>query len=133
MSCPGNCNKLKFTITPIEQTLTFDMREPQTVGVTDIQIDGTSILDDGVANINLGQGLTFDNELKLSITDVEEVNPLQLSIPQQQTITLYVEQDGVLKKINLNNLDYSKIKVQDVEDLSKVNVNDIIFVNQGGQ
>lgn len=135
------CNTLKFNLTPLsinlsfgivepsDTNLSFGMNEPLQIGVTDVQVEGNSIVDGTIANLNLGQGLSFQNqELILTLNDTQEINPKNMSLNQQQGIKLFVEENGILKQVSLNNLDYSKIKVQEVEDLSEVNVGDFIFV-----
>ena len=135
------CNTLKFNLTPLsinlsfgivepsDTNLSFVMNEPLQIGVTDVQVENNSIVDGTIANLNLGQGLSFQNqELILTLNDTQEINPKNMSLNQQQGIKLFVEENGILKQVSLNNLDYSKIKVQEIEDLSEVNVGDFIFV-----
>lgn len=135
------CNTLKFNLTPLsinlsfgivepsDTNLSFGMNEPLQIGVTDVQVEGNSIVDAAIANLNLGQGLSFQNqELILTLNDTQEINPKNMSLNQQDGVKIYIEENGILKQVSLNNLDYSKIKVQEIEDLSEVNVGDFIFV-----
>lgn len=135
------CNTLKFNLTPLninlsfgmdepsDTNLSFEMDEPLQIGVTDVQVEGNSIVDNAIANLNLGQGLSFQNqELILTLNDTQEINPKNMSLNQQDGVKIYIEENGILKQVSLNNLDYNKIKVQEIEDLSKVNVGDFIFV-----
>lgn len=135
------CNTLKFNLTPLsinlsfgivepsDTNLSFGMNEPLQIGVTDVQVEGNSIVDGAIAKLNLGQGLSFQNqELILTLNDAQEINPKNMTLNQQDGVKIYIEENGILKQVSLNNLDYNKIKVQEIEDLSAVNVGDFIFV-----
>lgn len=135
------CNTLKFNLTPLsinlsfgivepsDTNLSFGMNEPLQIGVTDVQVEGNSIVDGAIAHLNLGQGLSFQNqELILTLNDTQEINPKNMTLNQQDGVKIYIEENGILKQVSLNNLDYNKIKVQEIEDLSAVNVGDFIFV-----
>ena len=135
------CNTLKFNLTPLsinlsfgivepsDTNLSFGMNEPLQIGVTDVQVEGNSIVDAAIAKLNLGQGLSFQNqELILTLNDAQEINPKNMTLNQQDGVKIYIEENGILKQVSLNNLDYNKIKVQEIEDLSAVNIGDFIFV-----
>lgn len=79
----------------------------------------------------------LEGELSILRSDVEEiqqtlsmsilpaVNPKEMSILEQGQVYLLADNDGVTSKINLNDLDFSKLKV--ISDLNAVRNDDFIF------
>ena len=53
------------------------------------------------------------------------VNPKEMSILEQGQVYLLADNDGVTSKINLNDLDFAKLKV--INDLNAVRNDDFIF------
>lgn len=54
-----------------------------------------------------------------------DINPKELSILEQSEISILAIKDKKLSKINLNNLDYSKLKI--TSNINDVRVGDFIF------
>lgn len=118
-----------LTSTPIQ--LSAELGSVHSSGIIDVRVDDTSIVRNQVAFLTLGDGLAFRNgALQLDINKGEKIVPKGLSIARQEELTLIINDKGVTKHTTVNDLDYSKMTVQETEDLTNVRINDFIFVKE---
>ena len=118
------CNILDIDI-PIEETaIDFDIG--YFTGVKDVKINGQSIVNDDVAEITLGTGLTFNNgEITLSVANAPFVRPKEMSLGEQEETKIIIIDNGVVKQTTLNDLDYSKLSR--TNNLNEVRIGDYLF------
>lgn len=89
-------------------------------------------IEDKQNKLKMGSGLSLvDDELSLRIDNLPEIDPRNLSIGEQEHLKIYIFDDDTLKQASLNDLDYSKITVQQTGDLSKVRTGDFVFAKGG--
>ena len=100
--------------------------------IKDMKVDGISIVQDKEVNITLGDGLSFNNgQLSIQLGNLPEVVPKGLSLGEQDAIHLLAEKgDGTKAYVSASQLDYTRLKVQEEENLSKIGVNDFLFIKE---
>lgn len=101
--------------------------------VSDVTVNGISTVLNGVAAISLGDGLKYNaanKSISISLEDLSEIVPKQYTLAQQTNMMTLVNYNGTLSGASLNNLDYSKLKVVNREDLSIINVDDFLFLKE---
>lgn len=128
--------RIKAELSVSQPTLSAEVSVPQSVhvsyGIDDIRIDGESVVTNKVGEIKLGDGLDFKNgKIALSLDNASSVNPKTMSLDNQNGLSLFMQNsNGDIVKSSVNNLDYTKLKVVNREDLSLINVNDFLFIKE---
>lgn len=107
---------------------------------TDIYDSGLAL---GVSQVSTALSIISNGESRISALEegkvpkslsiiTSEVVPKSLSILEQNSIMIYADNNGTPSKINLNNLDYSKMKVSSNEsDMANIRTNDYLFLKKG--
>jgi len=106
------------------------VRQPLPI-VSDVVINGVHLNESSEVIITLGEGLKFENnQLSLTTSTMQKVVPKNLTLSQQEDVHLTAFKDGTRSYVSASDLDYTRLKVQQQEDLSAVAVNDFIFVKE---
>ena len=99
--------------------------------VTDVKVNNQTIVENHVASLSFDDGMSVSNNtVRLSFGGLPEIAPKTLLPSQQEEVILVGERNGVISKINLGKLDYTRLKVQEEEDLTQVSINDFLFVKE---
>lgn len=99
--------------------------------VNDVKINNLSVVDNGIASLTLSSGLTLSGStMELTLSNLPEVVPKNLTLGQQGDVLLLAEQDGVISKVKANKLDYTRLRVTNDESAtaSTIDENDFLFV-----
>lgn len=116
--------------------------------VNDVKIDGNSVVNEGIVSVSLSDGLTYTNgSLGLSLTDgltvksgsvgltlsnLPEVVPKNLTLSQQNELSILAEHNGVISRVQAGQLDYSRLKVVSNEEdgLQRIANEDFLFIKE---
>lgn len=107
--------------------------------VTDVIVNGESVVKEDhtveltIPSYSSGEGITIgtDNSISIDLSEAQELNPKEINIGEQNKHSIVVmNQNGKVEKLPVGNLDYTRLKVVNTDDLSVVGVNDFIFLEE---
>lgn len=101
--------------------------------VNDVKINNESVVNNGVVSVSLNDGLTYSGgSLGLTLSNLSEVRPKNLTISQQNELSILAEHNGVISRVQVGQLDYSRLKVVSNEEdgLQRIANGDFLFVKE---
>lgn len=72
----------------------------------------------------------LDSYVNKDLSTLPEINCKEMSIIEQGSAMIYVDNNGTPSRVSANNLDYSKITVQNSENLDNVREKDFAFITK---
>lgn len=110
--------------------LTMGLDKPM-AEVKDVTLDGESVVEGKVAKIRIGAGLKkVGNSISITTDGLSKLVPKSMGIQQQSGIRLLAEKDGAMAYVSVTDLGYTRMKVGQESDLSKLDDEDFLFVKE---
>ena len=102
-----NTMELNTNVESPQVSLSADTTSAEGAGIIGSTLNGTSVVENTISKLTTSNGIGSEgNDIKLDISECEELNPSELTPAEKEEVEIVVLQEGVTKKITLSNLTF---------------------------